>query len=215
MALRCGIALVIASLAFSARATEDLPARGHLHFGAGSFKPSEDGELRGRDGTFSIDIGFGARHSRRLAWEIGYLYYHQSTDTPAALRAMVAGTGSDQSGLSVSGLGGLAKLMQPAGPFDFYVGAGLGWYESELSASGVNFLSFRATSASRSDSSWGSQFVAGVDIRASSSSTWTFQYRRMVVNPNFGPGIGTVSAGGSMWQIFYRAGFGRCAECGG
>lgn len=32
---------------------------------------------------------------------------------------------------------------------------------------------------------------------------------------HFGPGIGTVTAGGTMLQILYRVGFGRCPECGG
>jgi hypothetical protein len=203
------LALLLAWLAFCGAAiAQEAPPKGEVHFGLGNFRPADDHELPRRDGNFSFDLGFDWRHSR-------HLYYSQDADTPLALRSMLGGAGSDRATLSVSGLGGLLKIMQPVGPFEFYAGAGFGWYASRISASSISILTLQTRTVDRSDDLWGSQLVAGVNLRASPTSAWTIQYKRMVVNPNFGPGIGTVTAGGTMVQILYRAGFGRCPECGG
>jgi opacity protein-like surface antigen len=207
------VAVLLACLAFcSAPAAQDLvPAKANLYIGGGNFKPSDDGVLLRRDGEYSFDVGFGWRWSRHLAGEIGWLYFSQEADTPAALG--IFGTGSDKASLSSSGFGGLVKLVQPVGSADFFAGAGVGHYESKLSASSINALTFQTRTVSRSDSNWGYQYVAGVDLRASPNVTWTFQYRRVVLDADFGPGIGVTKTGGWMWQILLRASFGSCPEC--
>ncbi|HKU46178.1 MAG TPA: outer membrane beta-barrel protein [Burkholderiales bacterium] len=209
-------ALLLAALAcvtFSGtpRAQSDLPPSYNLYLGAGSFKPSDDAVAR--DGLFNLDFGFGGRYSRHLAWEVGWVYYYQDTNTPAALG--IQGLGSDKGSLTGSGFGGLVKLVQPVGSADFYVGAGLGYYASELSASTINPLTFQIRSVDRRDKGWGTQYVAGMDLRASPRFTLGIQYRRVVLDADFGPGIGTIDNGGGMWQLLFRSTFGTCNDCGG
>lgn len=207
------LALLLAGLAFcaAAAAQEDVPAKANLYIGGGNFKPSDDAVLKRRDGEFSFDLGFGWRWSRHLAGEIGWLYYSQEADTPAALG--IVGLGADKASLDSSGFGGLVKLVQPLGPADFFAGAGVGYYKSKLSASTINPLTFQTRTVSRSDDNWGYQYVAGVDLRASPNATWTIQYRRVVLDADFGPGIGVTKTGGWMWQILLRATFGQCPDC--
>jgi len=190
---------------------DDLPAKAYLYIGAGSFEPREDSTLTRRDGEFNFEIGFEWRLSRRFAWEIGWLYCNQGTDPPAPLA--IGGTGSNEASLSTSGFGGVLKVVQPAGPFDFFAGAGLGYYESELSVSGANFLTFQTRTVSRSDSAWGQQYLVGFDLRASHRAALTLQYRRVDLKADFGSGIGTTQVGGEMWQLLLRVGFGPCTEC--
>jgi len=207
------LAVLLAALAFSGAtiAQDDVPGKANLYIGLGNFKPSDDAVLTRRDGEYSFDAGFGWRWSRHFAGEIGWLYYSQEADTPSALG--IRGTGSDRASLTSSGFGGLVKLVQPVGSADFFAGAGLGYYESKLSASSINALTFQTRTVSRSDDNWGYQYVAGVDLRASPNATWTFQYRRVVLDADFGPGIGITKTGGWMWQILLRGTFGRCQEC--
>ncbi|HUQ24314.1 MAG TPA: outer membrane beta-barrel protein [Burkholderiales bacterium] len=213
MAIPRRIALLMACLTFcgAPAAQQDVPGRANVYVGAGNFKPSDDGVLSRRDGEFSVDLGFGWRWSRHFAGEIGWLYYSQEADTPPALG--IRGLGSDRASLNSSGLGGLLKLVQPVGSADFFAGAGMGHYQSKLSASTFNALTFQTRTVSRSDNNWGYQYVAGVDLRASQNATWTFQYRRVVLDADFGPGIGITKTGGWMWQILLRGTFGKCPEC--
>ena len=206
-------AVLLACLAFSATAVarDDAPGKANLYIGGGNFKPSDDGKLTRRDGEYSFDAGFGWRWSRHFAGEIGWLYYSQEADTPPALG--ILGTGGDKASLTSSGFGGLVKLVQPVGPADFFAGAGLGYYESKLSASTINPFTFQTRTVSRSDNNWGYQYVAGVDLRASPNVVWTVQYRRVVLDADFGPGIGVTKTGGWMWQLLFRASFGACPEC--
>jgi hypothetical protein len=205
------VAMLLAGLAFCGTplAQDDIPAKRNLYIGAGNFKPN-DGAF-GRDGLFNLEAGFGWRYSRHLAWEIGWLYYYQETNTPAALG--IQGLGSDEGSLTGSGFGGLVKLVQPVGSVDFFVGAGLGYYESELSASTINPFTFQVRTVDRRDKGWGSQYVAGADLRVWPRAALTVQYRRVVLDADFGPGIGVVDTGGGMWQLLFRATFGSCFDC--
>ena len=207
------VAVLLACLAFcgAPAAQEDLPGKGSVFIGGGNFKPIDDQVLTRRDGEFNFDVGFGWRWSRRVAWEIDWLYFSQEADTPAALG--IRGLGADRASVDSSGFGGLVKLMQPLGSADFFVAAGLGYYRSKLSASTFNPLTFQTRTVSRSDDNWGYQYAAGVDLRASPNLTWTVQYRRVVLDADFGPGIGVTKTGGWMWQILLRGTFGSCPEC--
>ena len=200
--------LALAGLAFSgaALAQSDLPAKYNMYLGAGSFQPSD--RAAAREGLFNLDFGFGGRYSRHLAWEVGWVYYYQEIDTPAALG--IRGLGSEEGTLTGEGFGGLVKLMQPVGAADIFVGAGLGSYASEVSASRINPLTLKVTTVARTDRSWGTQYVAGIDLRASPRFTWTVQYRRVVLDADFGPGIGVIDNGGGMWQLLLRGTFGSC-----
>lgn len=212
MALRLRLALIfIAALSCGARAEAPPHAAYDVHVGAGNFKPQDDGKMSRRDGEFNFDFGLGWRMSRHFGAEFGWLYYSQEADTPAALG--IGGTGSDRAGISTSGFGTAVKLMQPIGSFDFFAGAGVGYYESKLSASSFNALTFQTRTVSRSDNNWGRQYLAGVDLRASKNAAWTFQYRHTVLDADFGPGIGTTKVGGRMWQLLFKGSFGDCVRC--
>jgi opacity protein-like surface antigen len=207
------LAVLLAGLAFSGAtiAQDYVPGKANLYIGAGNFKPSDDAVLTRRDGEFSFDLGFGWRWSRHFAGEIGWLYYGQEADTPSALG--IRGTGSERASLDSSGIGGLVKFIQPVGFADFFAGAGMGYYSSKLSASTINPLTLQTRTVSRTDDNWGYQYVAGVDLRAARNVVWTIQYRRVILDADFGPGIGVTEAGGSMWQILLRVPFGSCPEC--
>ena len=213
MALPLWSALIlIASFAWDgARAEAPAHAAYDIHIGAGNFKPQDDGKLNRRDGEFSFDLGVGWRLSRHIAAELGWLYYSQEADTPAALG--ISGLGSEKASLSTSGFGTALKLVQPVGSFDFFAGAGAGHYESKLSASTFNPLTLQTRTVSRSDSNWGWQYLVGVDIRGSRRAAWTFQYRHVILEADFGPGIGTTKVGGRMLQLLFRGSFGECGRC--
>ncbi len=175
-----------------------------VYFGLGSFKPQSDAKLTGRSGSYSLALGFGSRYSRHIAWEIEYLSYGQDVDTPAGLKKSAPLTSvSDNAHISTWGIGGIAKLVQPIGPFDAYAGAGLGYYSSELKAFKTT-LFFIPDEVKRKDRRFGTQFVAGIDLPYSDMSIWSVQYRKLILNADFGPDIGDVGVGGSMWQISYR-----------
>jgi hypothetical protein len=207
------IAILLAGLGLCgvSLAQDDVPPKANVYIGGGNFQPRDDATLTRRDGLFSFDVGIGWRLSRHFAGEIGWLYFSQEADTPAALG--IAGIGSERASLDSSGFGGLVKFIQPLGSADFFAGAGAGYYESELSASTLNPVTLQTRTVSRSDDSWGYQYVAGVDLRASRNVIWTIQYRYVALEGDFGPGIGTVKVGGGMWQILLRVGFGSCPEC--
>jgi Outer membrane protein beta-barrel domain len=209
----CRVVLLLTglSLACASAAQDEVPAKANLFIGAGSFEPDEDSALSRRDGDFNFDVGFGWRLSRHFGWELGWLYYNQGTAPPAALR--IGGTGSDEANLNTSGLNGMLKVLLPAGPFDFFAGAGLGYYKSELSVTGANFLTFQSRTVSRSDRGWAPQYLLGFDLRTSPRGALTLQYRRVDLEADFGPGIGYAKVGGRMWQLLFRAGFGPCTDC--
>jgi opacity protein-like surface antigen len=187
------------------------PAKANLYIGGGNFKPSDDGVLLRRDGEYSFDCRL--RLAMVAALGGGNRLAVLQPGGGHARGARHFGTGSDKASLSSSGFGGLVKLVQPVGSADFFAGAGVGHYESKLSASSINALTFQTRTVSRSDSNWGYQYVAGVDLRASPNVTWTFQYRRVVLDATSVPGIGVTKTGGWMWQILLRATFGSCREC--
>lgn len=201
-----------------ALAQDDDPGKGGVNLRLGSFNPANDGKLTGRSGNFSYGLGFAWRQSRHFVWEIDYLGYSQDVNIPPSLKPAPAlfTSWNDHAKLSTSGFGGAVKLIQPLGPFDFYAGGGLGYYTSKLKVSGVKWVSlfkWEGVEVSKSDSGYGTQFVAGVDLHVARTQRLGVQYTRMVLNPNFGPEIGGVTAGGAMWQLTYRAYFGSCPEC--
>ncbi len=211
MALRLWLALILIAPAAGARAEAPPHAAFDVHVGAGNFKPKDDGNLSRRDGEFNFEFGGGWRISRHFAAEFGWLYYSQEADTPAALG--IGGTGSDRAGITTSGFGTALKLVQPVGSFDFFAGAGVGNYKSKLSASSFNALTFQTRTVSRSDSGWGRQYLVGVDLRGSKNAVWTFQYRHVALEADFGPGIGSTQVGGRMWQLLFKGSFGDCGRC--
>jgi opacity protein-like surface antigen len=198
-----------------ARAGNEDPGKGGFHLAVGSFKPFTDEKLSGRSGNESFALGFAWRQSRHFVWEIEYLGYRQESDIPAALKPTPAlfTSWSGHASLTTQGFGGVAKLIQPLGPFDFYAGGGVGSYQSKLKVSGLKLTSpFTAKSVdvSKSDNSYGSQIVAGIDLHVARTQRLGLEYRRVVINPNFGSEIGATTAGGRMWQLTYRAFFGSC-----
>ena len=208
----------LVSAAPLARAEDEDPGKGGFHLAVGSFKPFTDEKLSGRSGNASYALGFAWRQSRHFLWEIEYLGYSQDVNIPPSLQPPPAWfTSWDQHAtLTTRGFGGVAKLIQPVGPFDFYAGGGAGFYTSTLKVSGVKLtgpFSAKEVQVSKSDDGYGTQLVAGIDLRLGRTQRLGVEYRRMVVNPSFGPEIGSTAAGGRMWQLTYRAFFGPCPEC--
>ena len=91
-------------------------------------------------------------------------------DTPAGLKKSAPLTSvSGNADISTWGIGGIAKLVLPVGPFDAYAGAGLGYYSSELKAFKTTLL-FIPDEVKRKDNGFGTQFVAGIDLPYSDTS---------------------------------------------
>lgn len=214
-------ALVFAGLLSAsspALAENEDPGKGGLYLGVGSFRPATDDKLTGRSGNASYALGFAWRQSRHLLWELEYLGYSQDANIPPSMQPapMWFTSWDTYATLKVSGYGVVLKAIQPLGPFDFYAGGGVGNYTSKLTVSGLKLTSpFTAKSIeiSRSDDSYGTQLVVGVDLHVARNQRLGVQYRKMVLNPSFGPEIGSVTASGTMWQLTYRAYFGSCPEC--
>lgn len=203
-----------------ALALDDDPGKGGFYLSLGSFNPSTDDKLSGRSGNPSYALGFAWRASRHFVWEIDYLGYSQEANIPPSFQPprQPFTSWSGHATLNTSGFGGVVKAIQPLGPFDFYAGGGVGYYESTLKVTGVQatgLFTWKSVEVSKSDSGYGTQFVAGVDLHTARNQRLGVQYRRMVLNPNFGPEIGSTTAGGTMWQLTYRAFFGRCPDCRG
>jgi len=218
---RNALAMLAAGLTFvaqSAIAQDDDPGKGGFYLAIGSFNPATDDKLTGRSGTYSYALGFAWRQSRHFVWEIDYLGYSQDANIPPSMTPppMWFTSWDSHATLRTSGYGAVLKLIQPLGPFDFYAGGGVGYYDSELKVSGVKWtslFSWKTVEVTRSDSGYGTQIVAGVDLHVARTQRLGVQYRKMILNPNFGPEIGGTAAGGAMWQLTYRAFFGSCPEC--
>src|SRR5881394_1885940 len=180
--------------AHPAAAQDDDPGKGGFYLGAGSFNPYTDDKLSGRNGNYSYALGFAWRQSRHFVWELDYLGYSQHANIPPSMKPppMWFTSWNDHATLSSRGFGGVLKLIQPLGPFDFYAGGGVGYYSSKLTVSGTKLTSpFTAKSVeiSKSDDGYGTQLVAGVDLHVAPAKRLGVQYRRMVLNPSFGPEI--------------------------
>jgi len=200
-----------------ALADED-PGKGGVYLGVGSFRPATDDKLTGRSGNASYALGFTWRQSRHFLWEIEYLGYSQDANIPPSMKPppMWFTSWDTYATLKTTGYGVVLKGIQPLGPFDFYAGGGVGNYTSKLTVSGVKLTSpFTAkhVEVSKSDDSYGTQLVAGVDLHVGRTARLGVQYRKMILNPSFGAEIGSVTASGTMWQVTYRAFFGSCPDC--
>ena len=193
-----------------ALALDEDPGKWGINLGIGSFNPQTDSKLTGRSGNYSAALGASWRPWRQLAAEIEYLGYSQDVDIPASMkpRPSLFTHWNDNATLSTTGYGGVLKLVQPLGPFDFYAGAGVGYYTSTLKVSAINTLTWKTSEISKSDRGYGTQLVVGADIHTARNHRLGVQYRRMVLNPSFGPEIGSTTAGGTMWQLTYRGFFG-------
>lgn len=214
-------ALVLAALLSAIRPAlgeEEDPGKGGFHLGIGSFKPATDDKLTGRSGNASYTLGFAWRQSRHLLWEIEYLGYSQDVNIPPSMQPPPTWFTSwdTHATLKTTGFGVVLKAIQPLGPFDFYAGGGVGSYTSKLTVSGMKLTSpftAKTVEVSKSDDSYGTQLVAGVDLHVARTQRLGVQYRRIVLNPSFGPEIGSTTAGGRMLQLTYRVFFGPCPEC--
>lgn len=201
-----------------ATAQDDDPGKGGFYLSLGSFNPATDDKLAGRSGNASYALGFAWRQSRHFLWEIDYLGYSQDANIPPSMKPppMWFTSWDSHATLATSGFGGVLKAIQPLGPFDFYAGGGVGYYNSELKVSGLKMTSpftWKTVEISKTDSGYGTQLVAGIDLHVARTQRLGIQYRKMVLNPSFGPEIGSTTAGGTIWQLTYRAFFGPCPEC--
>jgi hypothetical protein len=201
-----------------ALALDEDPGKGGFYLSLGSFNPSTDDKLKDRSGNASYALGFAWRQSRHFLWEIDFLGYGQDVQIPPSMKPppMWFTRWNSHATINTTGYGGVVKFIQPLGPFDFYAGGGVGYYSSELKVSGVKMTSpftFKTVEIAKSDSGYGTQLVAGVDLHTARNQRLGVQYRRMALNPNFGPEIGSTAAGGAMWQLTYRAFFGSCPDC--
>lgn len=181
-------------------------SQAYFHFAGGNFRPDSNAQLPNESGQYGLAIGGGWRQSRHIAWEIEFFNDLQRVDVPN-FPPIPFGSVDSRADLSTDGVAGNVRFIYPLGQFEPYVGAGIGYYRSELNITGSIF-GFPG-SIKKTDDNAGVQLLAGLEYRfGERGSSLGVQYRKLNLSASFGPEVpGNVDVGGEFWFFTYRYNF--------
>jgi opacity protein-like surface antigen len=199
--------LCLSLLLITAQAHAQLDLRGvigepYLRFAAGSFSTERSTALEHQGGRYGFAVGIGGRRSANFAWEFEFLQTEQRADTPPGLisSGLFFGT-ARKADISTFGFAGNVRLIYPLGGFEPYVGAGLGYFRTELTAM-QSVLGFPGE-VRRSDSGLGTQWLAGLQYRSATRYLWGLQFRKLDLEAQFGPDVpGRAKIGGTLRMLY-------------
>lgn len=181
-------------------------SQAYIHFAGGYFSPDSNAQLPNESGQFGLAFGGGWRQSRYIAWEIELFMDFQRVDIPNP-PSIPFGTVDSRADISTAGVAGNVRFIYPLGQFEPYVGAGIGFYRSELEITGSIF-GIPGT-IKNSDNNTGVQLLAGLEYRfGEEGSSLGVQYRKLNLSASFSPEVpGDVDVGGEFWFVTYRLNF--------
>jgi opacity protein-like surface antigen len=193
----------------NAQAQPPVPApasQAYIHFAGGYFSPDSNAQLPNESGQFGLALGGGWRQSRHIAWEIEFFIDSQRVDIPNP-PSIPFGSVDSRADISTGGVAGNVRFIYPLCQFEPYVGAGIGFYRSELEITGSIFG--LPGSIEKSDNNAGIQLLAGMEYRfGEKGSSLGVQYRKLALSASFGPEVpGDVDVGGEFWFLTYRLNF--------
>jgi opacity protein-like surface antigen len=177
-----------------------------LFLGIQTFHPQASPQLRLQDPHPGWAIGFGWRPWKHVALDLELVETGQEADMPDVSRegAFVAGK-RELAHVYSDGIAATVRFVYPIGSFAPYAGAGFGLYRSEVSKLGPSaHLILPPDFSKRSDDGTGTHAVLGIEYAASPQSIWCIEYRRLVLEADFGPGFGPAKLGGASVRVAYR-----------
>jgi len=184
-----------------------VPSRG-MYFGVTSLRPDADRQLARQEGHTGLLVGHTWRRSRHLAIDLSVLDTGQQANMPRVERSRTAfPSGRMDAHINTTGIAVGAKLIYPIGALEPYVGAGVGYYASEISSWGtIVHLFLPSDFAKRSDSDVGTHVAIGLDYAISPTARLSLEYRQLFLDANFGPEFGgTTKVGGGMAIVAIRS----------
>jgi len=187
---------------------ESRVGRPYLDVGLGWFEPQKTHHLGNQDGRGAAFLGGGYRVSPSFAWGVEVGGFGQRVDTPAGV-AVPAGFRSvdTRSNLSVSGLNLNARYIIPFDRWEPYLGAGVGWYQSDLEVRGTSFF-FRDTVAEEKSNDFGAHVMAGFDYWIRHNIALGAEVRYLRLNARFDTLLqGTEHVGGTFLMVHYHQAF--------
>lgn len=173
--------------------------------GGGFHAKDNPGQLQSPGSGIALNIGAGFRYSPHMDLEIEMPLYYSRYDTPATVLPPLYGTVSSRSDVSTLGIVGNIVFATQSHSLRAYVGAGAGLYSSRFSVSGQTFG--LPGTYEVNDDDFGSQWLAGADLRLDRQSWLGLQYRQVNLTANFGAATnGNVNLGGRFFLLVYRYG---------
>jgi opacity protein-like surface antigen len=188
-----------------ARADETTPSTGEAYAYAsiGDFTGKETaGQLEDEGSSLGGVVGLGIRYRRHLNLEIEIPWYTSKYNTPP-LTPPFLGSIDARMRLTSAGIAGNAKAVYDFPKGAVYAGAGLGIFWSDIEVTGT-IVGFPA-SRTETDTSFGSQVIAGGEIAVGKASRIGLEYRRVRLQANFGDlSGGNVDIGGRYVALTFR-----------
>ncbi|MEJ2508360.1 MAG: outer membrane beta-barrel protein [Gammaproteobacteria bacterium] len=174
---------------------------------AGSYRAEDNpGQLASPGSELALGVGVGYRYTRHLSLEVEVPLFYSRYDTPATVSPPPFGTIDDRSSVNTAGIVGNVVLNTGGQRVRGFVGVGAGLYWSRFSVGGQSFG--LTGTYERDDSGFGSQWLAGVDLRVGRRSWLGLEYRRVNLTANFGQVTnGDIDLGGRFVLLAFRNGF--------
>ena len=211
-AVRAVRALVVAGLVPSVALGQeggDFPSRG-AYLGVTAMRPDADPQLTGQDGHVALAAGMVWRRSRHLAIDLGVLDTGQKANMPRVERSRTAPAGArNDAHINVDGIFLGVRLFYPLWKLDPYVGGGVGYYASEVSNLGAlaHFV-LPPDFSKRHDNRIGTHYLVGIEVPLSETARLVVEYRKLMLDANFGPEFGgKTKVGGNMTIVALRSVF--------
>jgi len=199
-------AALFPALAFGQEAT-DFRSRS-VYAGMTVMHPDADPQLANQEGHAALIAGMTWRRSRHIGIDLAFFDTGQQANMPRVERSGLAPRGErDDAHINAMGVALGLNLFYPLGKLEPYVGAGLGYYRSEISNVGSIFhVVLPPDFAKRHDDRVGVHYLVGADVALSERTKLCVEYRRLALDANFGPEFGgKTKVGGGMVVVALRA----------
>ena len=169
------------------QAGERQAGRWYIGGGLGGFAEEDNAQISGQDPEFSAFFSGGFRASPYVAIEATAMNWYQDFSTPASISPGVLPTADARTDLTTFGVGALVKFIVPLESVDFFAGAGLGVYTTNLNVKGTS--GGASVEIDENDTDLGIQAVLGVDVFVSNRISLGLEYRWLKLDATFQPFI--------------------------